>query len=173
MFLQHLFFLATTYVVALSSPMPARSLPNDKSSPIPYREFGVSKLKCWEPIGIGSNLPATADCLKLAEVLPRIGTKGLFHNGPPTDYFRLPFLKTFRSCTATVSIPASSLEFSDWDMVYETVMNLAQDCSVGQFPIGKSGGVSYIGPKRKIRVTIEKLDFRSSQGSKTNLTAII
>ena len=167
--LSHSFLFTTTGLIFsftfASPPLPWKSLKNTALN-IPHARAD-SGLKCWEPIGFGSNLPTTADCLQLAEHLLDTDNLGLFHNGRPINSFTLPVVKNLRSCSVTVSLPDLHTAITSWSSIQNAVLEIAEECSVGQFPRGRSGGVKYIGIVGHVRVTVERLNYLSSY----NLTA--
>ena len=57
---------------------------------------------------------------------------------------------------ATVSIEGTKEERSSWDHISAVATSIAAICSVGQFPLGSTGGVMYVGANKNIRVTLEK-----------------
>lgn len=113
-------------------------------------------VNCFPPALTGSHLAEIRDCLQAALLLPEGTTEGTFHNGSPNDQFSLPTARVYQSCVATVSLPEGSVDTSFWEHIEHVVSQIAVICSVGQYPLGQTGGVSYIGKYNRIRVSIER-----------------
>ena len=165
-------FLFATMVLVFSFTYASPPLPwkESKNTAVNMHHARTdSGLKCWDPIGFGTNLPTTADCLQLAEHLLDTDNLGLFHNGRPINTFTLPVIKNLRSCSVTVSVPELHTAITSWSSIQNAVLEIAEECSVGQFPRGRSGGVKYIGIVGYVRVTVERLNYLSSYNLTTDL----
>lgn len=115
---------------------------------------------CYPPTIRGSRLAATRDCLQAALLLPDGSDPVYFHSGNPDDDLRLPVVKTYDSCLATVSLLGAARDRSSWDHISYVASQMAAICSVGQYPIGQTGGVTLAGYGNHIRITLE----RASEG---------
>ena len=113
-------------------------------------------VNCWPSSLRGSRLADTRDCLQAALLLPDGSDPGDFHNGNPVNDFKLPVAKTHQSCTATVSLPQGARDRSSWDHISYVASQMGAICSIGQYPIGQTGGVTNVGTRNSIRVTLEK-----------------
>ena len=111
---------------------------------------------CWPSSFRGSRLADTRDCLQAALLLPDGSDPGDFHNGNPVNDFKLPVAATHESCTATVSLPQGARDRSSWDHISYVASQMGVICSKGQYPIGQTGGVTNVGTRNSIRVTLEK-----------------
>ena len=56
----------------------------------------------------------------------------------------------------TVSLSGSNEDYSSWHRISHAASQLTSVCAVGQFPLGMTGGIIYIGTKGRIRVTVER-----------------
>lgn len=72
-------------------------------------------MNCWPSTIRGSRLDATRDCLQAALPLPDGSDAGNFHSGNLDDEFRLPVVKVYGSCMATVSLTQGTQDRNSWD----------------------------------------------------------
>ena len=98
----------------------------------------------------------TRDCLQAALLLPDGSDPGDFHSGNPVNDFSLPVVVTHQSCRATVSLPPGARDRSTWDHISYVASQVGAICSIGQYPIGQTGGVTAVGIRNSIRVTLER-----------------
>ena len=121
-------------------------------------DVGADKtaVQCFTPTVFNSRVADTRSCLQAVLDLPEGSDAGIFHNGDPVDEFKLPVVKKFGPCMATVSLTGSSRDRTSWDHISYVAGQVAAICSNGQFPTGTSGGLIRVGQYRSIRVTVEK-----------------
>lgn len=115
---------------------------------------------CFEASLFSGQLAQTYDCLDAIMKLPVSSEPGEFHSDPRQvthDPYNLPVSKTHGSCNATVDIRAGKRDRSSWISVSVGANQLAQRCSVGYYPRGKSGGVMYTGDDSYIRIVLLKV----------------
>jgi hypothetical protein len=115
---------------------------------------------CFEPSLFSAQLAQTYDCLDAIMKLPISSQEGDFYSDPHQvthNPFNLPVSKTHGSCNATVSIRAGKRDKSSWISVSVGANQLAQRCSVGYYPRGKSGGVMYTGSDSLIQIVLVKV----------------
>ena len=145
-------------IIALAShanALPTLSLNlTDLDSTFAVIKTGVN---CWPSSLRGSRLADTRDCLQAALLLPEGSDPGDFHNGNPVNDFSLPLARTHQSCTATVSLTQGARDRSSWDHISYVASQMAVICSKGQYPVGQTGGVTNIGTRGSIRVSLEKV----------------
>ena len=89
-------------------------------------------------------------------LLPEGSVPGTFHNFGRDDEYALPVVTRYRSCMVTVSMTGGDEDYSSWNRISQVVSQLTMVCAVGQFPLGLTGGITYIGTLGMIRVTVEK-----------------
>ncbi len=160
------FILFTIYAHAL----PTLSLnTTDPNSELTAVKTGVN---CW-PLDIrGSRYASTRDCLQVALLLPDGADPGVFHTGNPSDSLQLPVAKTYESCQILVSMTGTNFDRSSWDHISYAASQMGAICSTGQYPLGQSGGVMYVGIRNQIRVAIGRAEVSDTGGSDvSNLTA--
>ena len=147
--------LSTIVLLAThTNTLPTLSLnTTDLESALTAIKTGVN---CWPASIRGSRYAATRDCLQAALLLPDGSDPGAFHNGNPDDEYRLPVVKVFDSCMATVSLTEGAQDRSSWDHISYVASQMAVICAKGQFPFGQTGGVTSAGHHNLIRVTLEK-----------------
>ncbi|KAL9069449.1 MAG: hypothetical protein Q9161_005500 [Pseudevernia consocians] len=150
----NVFFATTILFTTHTHTLPTASLNNSTFTAI---KTGVI---CYQPTIRGSRLAATRDCLQAALLLPDGSDAGYFHVGIPDNDFRLPMVKNYGSCLATVSLTEAPQDRSSWDHISYVASQMAAICSVGQYPFGQTGGVTSAGYLNSIRVTLE----RASEG---------
>ena len=128
---------------------------------------------CFPPELIKSRLADSRDCLFSVMMLPTSGDSGTFRNGrviptvPESDPFVLPLSKVHGQCNVTVSIAEFTSDECSWGTISSVANQLAQTCSKGYYPNGKSGGITYTGKERKIRVSMGKVGFNLDAYSPT------
>ena len=128
-------------------------------------------VNCFHPTATGGRRAETLDCLQAALNMPEGADPGSFHNGNLMDDYKLPEAKPFQSCVASVSIAEDTVDRSSWDHISYVASQIAVICSVGNFPLGRTGGVMYVGTDGHICVTVEKATPMSlGGGGSTNLT---
>ena len=113
-------------------------------------------VNCWPSSMRGSRLADTRDCLQAALLLPDGSDPGDFHNGNPVNDFRLPVAVTHETCMATVSLPQGAWDRSSWDHISYVASQMGAICSHGSYPVGRTGGVTNVGIRNSIRVTLER-----------------
>ena len=148
--------LLSTIIVFAShaTALPTLSLNlTDLDSNVAAIKTGVN---CWPSSLRGSRLADTRDCLQAALLLPDGSDPGDFHLGNPMNDFHLPVVVTHQSCTATVSLSPGTRDRSSWDHISYVASQMGAICSIGQYPIGKTGGVTNAGTRNSIRVSLEK-----------------
>ena len=111
---------------------------------------------CFKATTRSSRVADTKSCLQAALQLPDYSDPGIFHNGDPPDAYKLPVVKKFGPCMATVSISNGKQDRTSWDHISSVASSIAAICSIGQYPMGNTGGVLYVGTNKNIRVTLEK-----------------
>ena len=89
-------------------------------------------------------------------MLPEGSGPGNFHNFGGDDEYALPVVARYRSCMVTVSMSGGNEDYSSWHRISQVVSQLTMVCATGQFPLGLTGGITYIGSSGFIRVTVEK-----------------
>ena len=162
---QTLNILVSTIVLltAHTNTLPTLSLnTTDLASTVTGIKTGVN---CWPATMRGGRFAPTRDCLQAALLLPDGSDPGPFHNGNPDDEYRLPMVKVFGSCMATVSLPEGGRDRSSWDHISYVASQMAVICAKGQFPFGQTGGVTTAGHDNSIRVTLEKATMRAGDVS--------
>ena len=148
------FFATTILFTTHTYTLPTLPLnTTDLTSTLTAVKTGVT---CYRPTMRGSRLAATRDCLQAALLLPDGSDPGDFHEGNPYNDFQLPVLTTYGSCAATVSLTGGAQDRSSWDHISYVASQMAAICSVGQYPVGQTGGVTSAGYSNKIRVTLER-----------------
>lgn len=125
-------------------------------------------VNCFPPTLSGSRLTNTRDCLRAALRLPEGTDTGVFHNGNPENEFSLPRASIYQSCVVTVSLPQGIRDTTTWDHIAHVASQIAVICSIGQYPLGKTGGVTYIGREARIRVSLEKVPDMGVLNSNSN-----
>ena len=152
----HSIFLSTMVLSAsYANPLPTLSINStDLDGTLTAIKTGVN---CWPSSFRASRLAATRDCLQAALLLPDGPDPGDFHNGRPDNGFSLPLSRTFESCTAIVSLINQPVDRSSWDHISYVASTMAAVCSKGQYPIGQTGGVTTVGVRNSIRVSIERV----------------
>ena len=160
------FLILTNVSLALSLPLSS-STPSSTTL-----AADKTAVECFEAKLFDSRLADTKSCLRAILQLPESSDAGNFHNSGLGDLYRLPMIGTYGPCMATVSIQGRSQEHSSWDHIKSVATAMAAICSTGQFPQGSTGGATYVGPHRSIRVTIEKVFISGSgEGDFQNDTA--
>ena len=121
--------------------------------------------ECFPPELFKSRLADSRDCLRSVMMLPTSGDSGTFRNGriiptiPDSDQFLLPLSRVHGQCNVTVSIAESVSDECSWGTISNVANQLAQTCSKGYYPNGKSGGVTYTGREKYIRVSMGHVGF--------------
>lgn len=150
----NIFFSTIALLTTHALTLPTLSLnSSDLNSTFTAIKTGVN---CYPPTIRGSRLAATRDRLQAALLLPDGSDAGYFHNGNPDNDFRLPVIKTYDSCVAIVSLTQASPDRSSWDHISYVASQMAAICSVGQYPVGQTGGVTSAGYQNHIRVSLER-----------------
>ena len=126
----------------------------DSNIPLAAVKTGVN---CWPSVIRGSRLAATKDCLQAALLLPEGSDAGEFRNGNPIEEYRLPLVRKFETCAASVSLEAGSWDRSSWDHISYVASQMALICVQGQYPSGQTGGVTYLGSRNLIRLSLERV----------------
>ena len=144
----------TLLIIYLCTSPVSAAIPVNPNGNLTAVKTGVN---CFEPSMSDSHLADIRDCLQAALLLPEGTLEGTFHNGNPNDEFSLPAARVYQSCVVTVSLPERSMDVSFWEHIEHVVSQIAAICSVGQYPLGQTGGVTYIGRYNRIRVSVEKV----------------
>lgn len=164
-FLTTLLFFLVHLHASLSLDLPISSaLP---STAVAAERTGVN---CFQA-RIGSHLADTKSCLHAVLKLPDYPDAGDFHTNAPINIFKLPVYRNHGSCMVTVSIDGGVTERSSWDHIESVANSIAAICSVGQYPLGSTGGIVYVGAHKRIRVSIEKGSPPLSDEDGQNVTA--
>lgn len=166
-----IFLVAEVLFIAQIYASPVLSLPVN-NTPV-YSAIGAERsAACFSASITDSHLADTRSCLQAAISLPDGADAGTFHSGGVEDGFKLPKVKVYGPCMATVSISGTRTDRSSWDHISYVASQIAAICSNGQYPRGTTGGVKYAGVVGNIRVTLEKAPgVRSSDSNSTNSTA--
>ena len=118
---------------------------------------GRTGISCFEAELWNSRLADTRSCIRAIHKLPENPESQVFFNGVLDDGFRLPFIAVHGSCAATVSMYGGNvIQRSSWDHIKFVLNAVTSVCSIGQYPMGSSGGIAWVGSERYIRVSIEK-----------------
>ena len=178
MLILNTFFITAISLLAHTKISLALSLPLSSSTPASSSTaFTADKtgVQCFEAKVFDSRLADTKSCLQAILKLPESSDPGDFHNGGSrSDVYKLPVIRTDGPCMATVSVQGSAQERSSWDHIKSVATAVAAICSIGQYPLGSTGGVTYVGPYRSIRVTIERFSMSGlSEGGFQNDTATV
>ena len=144
--------VTTITLYAGTNASPTQSLARAAPTSLPTNATG---LDCFPPVLIGSRQATTRDCLYAVLLLPEGSAPGYFHNYGRDEY-ALPVVKHLGSCMVTVSLSGSNPDYSSWHRISHAASQLTSVCAVGQFPLGMTGGIIYVGTKGKIRVTVER-----------------
>ncbi len=144
-----------TLLLAFSQISPALVLPI--STTLSSTAFAAEQTgaECFPARVLASRLADTKSCLQAVLRLPDYADPGVFHNGNPSDIYKLPVVKKFGPCIVTVSITGSNRERSSWTQISSAASMDAAICSVGQYPQGTTGGTVYVGSQKRIRITLE------------------
>ena len=107
-------------------------------------------------------LAKTRDCLYAVLLLPTYDDAGFFNSDQQSqpskpNNKRLPHQVIFGSCNLTISIPEDYHIQCSWGTTLTMAGHLNQLCSVGPFPQGQSGGVTWVGDPKKIRISMGKV----------------
>ena len=141
----------TIYIVTNASP----ALSLARATPMSLN-FNATGVECFPPTD--SRRTTSRDCLDAVLSLRKGSRFGRFHpsgSGPP-DLFALPVVKRYNSCMATVSISNEFQDYSSWFEISQFLNQLTALCSTGQYPLGMTGGIAYIGEYQLIQVTVER-----------------
>lgn len=157
--------LLAIYVLFVIHNHASRTLPLNATELNKELTAVKTGVNCWPPTIRASRLADTRDCLQVALLLPEGADPGIFHIGNPSDSFQLPVAMTYKSCAVTVSMAGTNFDRSSWDHISYSASQMVAICSTGQYPIGQSGGVMYVGTRNQIRVSIEKAGFKDSGDS--------
>ncbi len=150
-----IFVASNILLIAKVHASPDLSLPVNNTPEYSALAAGQSAA-CFPAAILGSHLADTRSCLQAAISLPDGADPGTFHNGGVDDGYKLPKVKVYGPCMATVSIRAGNTDRSSWDHISWVASQIAAICSNGQYPRGTTGGVKYSGFGGNIRVTLEK-----------------
>lgn len=148
--------LVTTFILYVgTNALPTQSLA--RAAPISVA-LNATRVECFRPVLIGSRRAATRDCLYAVLKLPEGSNTGVFHSSGfgPYDQYTLPVVERHSSCMATVSIPDAFEDYSSWSRISQVLSQLTAICSTGEYPLGSTGGVVYVGQSEKIRLTVER-----------------
>ena len=129
-------------------------------------------VNCWPASLRGSRLASTRDCLQAALLVPDGADSGVFHQGNPPDIYRLPIAEKYQTCQVIVSMAGTNFDKTSWDHISYSASQMIAICSTGQYPLGQSGGVMYVGSRNLIRISVEKVGVTDLLGDEdTNSTS--
>ena len=153
-YFSRLYFLATAFTLFVgTNASPAQSLRRAAPTSV---AFNATSLDCFPPAPWGSRQADVRDCLYAGLLLPEGSQPGVFHEFGRKDEYALPLVTRHNTCMVTVSMSAGNQDFSSWTRISQVANQLTMVCAVGQFPLGRTGGITYIGTLGNIRVTVEK-----------------
>ena len=132
---------------------PAQALPRAAPTSV---ATNATSLDCFPPALRGSRQANIRDCLYAVVLLPEGSDPGHFHDLGLNGEYALPVVARHSSCMVTVSMSGGNQDYSSWTRISQVASQLTMVCAVGQFPLGRTGGVTFIGTLGKIRVTVEK-----------------
>ena len=144
------FFFFTCIHTSLSFDLPISS--DLSTNPVAAERTGV---QCLES-RMRSHFANTISCLEAILKLPESPDAGNFHSNAPADTYKLPVYRNHKTCTISISMVDSAAERSTWDHISSVARSVVMICSVGQFPMGSTGGTVYVGMNKRIRIAIEK-----------------
>ena len=153
-YLSRLYILATTLTLFVgTNASPAQSLRRTAPTSV---AFNATSLDCFPPALRGSRQADVRDCLYASLLLPEGSKPGFFRDFGIRDEYALPRVARHDTCMVTVSMSGGNQDYSSWTRISQVANQLTMVCAVGQFPLGRTGGITYIGTSGKIRVTVEK-----------------
>lgn len=161
-FLIGLFHPAFTLTLQLPSTNTALDNSTENRTPS-HGSFAIGDPRpavCFEASIFSAQLAQTYDCLDAIMKLPISSEPGEFYSDPRQvthNPFNLPVSKTHGTCNATVNIREGYRDKSSWISVSVGANQLAQRCSVGYYPRGKSGGIMYTGDDSYIQIVLLKV----------------
>lgn len=130
-------------------------------------------VNCWplNPLR-PSRLASIRDCLQVILLLPESADSGVFHTGNPSDVLQLPVAKTHGTCQVLVTMTGMNFDKSSWDHIAWVAGQMIAICGTGQYPYGQTGGVTYVGTRNQIRLSLEKAGLSDTDdGDGANSTA--
>ena len=154
--------LALLFDIMTALPDPQVTAQNVSASPTD------EKFQCFDGHTFhSSQLASTKNCLGASFFLPLDHQEGQFHAGND-NVFGLDWHETIGDCTIKVSIEDGHTELTTWTSIALRVNQLIGRCTNGNFPDGKTGGLTKAGVGQTIILTIGKSEQYDATGGSEN-----
>ena len=128
----------------------------DNSTETTNSESLTFDLNCTPHKIVGDRRALPRDCIYAVTKLPFESDSGIFHNGAPLDAFTLPIATEHGGCFVTVTTITGGQDRSSWIALHHAATQLITACAEGPFPLGLTGGSTYLGDRSEICITVGK-----------------
>ncbi|KAL9128144.1 MAG: hypothetical protein Q9217_003118 [Psora testacea] len=175
MYLQLVFLLAPLTILTPTIALPQATQdagPATTSSSEPQDTTSVATTALGAEVHCVDERDAApiSDCSKAMMEFPQNLDTHLFHSGGDPDIYRLPSQRMVGQCLMSIELESDQPELSSWLAIGTIALQLTMACANQrlQFGFGLTGGYTYTGHHRRIRVVLTKVK-KANQDEKLSI----